>query len=101
MSLNDPLRILHENPMPIEDAAKYFPHRPHISTVWRYVLKGYKGLKLESIMSGNRRITSREAVLRFIAATTARANGDARTRPLDQRRAAVRHADAKARALGA
>jgi hypothetical protein len=38
------------------------------STVWRWILHGRRGHKLESLMAGGQRCTSREAVARFLAA---------------------------------
>lgn len=38
-----------------------------IATVWRWMLTGCRGVRLESILLGGRRITSKEAVERFVA----------------------------------
>ena len=40
-------------------------NRKHVSTVWRWVLRGVKGHRLESFLVGGRRYTTREAVGRF------------------------------------
>lgn len=37
----------------------------HTSTVWRWVVKGYRGIRLETIQVGGTRCTSREALERF------------------------------------
>ena len=50
----------------ISEAPKHIPGRPHISTVWRWVLNGVRGRKLETITAGGRRFTSLEAIDRFI-----------------------------------
>jgi len=52
------------------EATKVFPGNPHISTLIRHMLKGLGGIRLESLVAGGRRFTSREAILRFIVATT-------------------------------
>lgn len=43
---------------------------PHEETVRRWAASGVRGVVLESFTMGSRRFTSREAVARFIAATT-------------------------------
>jgi hypothetical protein len=60
----------------VGEAASAIPGRPHKATVWRWVLRGVRGIKLETIVVGAMRYTSREAIERFIAQTTAKANGD-------------------------
>ena len=50
------------------------PGRPAISTGYRYALRGFRGIRLETIVVGGRRFTSREALRRFVAATTCAAN---------------------------
>jgi hypothetical protein len=37
------------------------------STVWRWILKGVKGQRLESACVGGRRFTSQESLSRFVA----------------------------------
>ena len=48
----------------------------NVSTVWRWVRKGVRGIRLESYCVGVRRYTSEEAFARFVASTTAAAHGD-------------------------
>ena len=68
-----------EDPLPIRDVPAEVQeatgHRPHIATVWRWVQRGCRGVKLETALVGGRRITSREAIHRFVEATTAAADG--------------------------
>jgi hypothetical protein len=56
----------------LKQAGRMFPGRTgsglDVSTVWRWVLNGRRGRKLESILIGGQRYTSRQAVLRFLAA---------------------------------
>jgi hypothetical protein len=47
----------------------------HNSTVWRWALRGIRGIRLETVVIGGVRYTSREALDRFIRATTAAADG--------------------------
>lgn len=53
--------------------------RPHLSTVLRWAQQGSKGTVLESVILGGRRLTSIEAVKRFVAACSERAK--AKTTP--------------------
>jgi hypothetical protein len=46
-----------------------------LPTVWRWALKGCKGVVLESFCIGGRRYTTGECVSQFIKATTAAASG--------------------------
>lgn len=57
-------------------ATHHAPGRPHISTIWRWMTKGSRGVFLESVVCAGRRYTSVEAIDRFIAATNAAANGE-------------------------
>jgi hypothetical protein len=47
----------------------------HVSTLWRWAQRGVKGTRLETVMIGGIRYTSREALERFVARTTAAADG--------------------------
>ena len=58
------------------ETASTLPSRPHLSTIHRWRLRGVYGVKLETVMVGGRRYTSREALQRFAAATTAAASGE-------------------------
>jgi hypothetical protein len=39
--------------------------RPDVSTLWRWAMRGRRGVRLETIQIGGSRCTSREAILRF------------------------------------
>ena len=54
----------------LAEAARSLPSRPHPSTLHRWRLRGIRGVKLDTILIGGRRYTSREALQRFFAATT-------------------------------
>lgn len=60
--------ILDEELVPLDDAGKYVPgpRRPSRSTLWRWALRGCKGRVLETTWIGNHRVTSREAIRRFL-----------------------------------
>jgi hypothetical protein len=57
--------VSRETMMPLSKAR--FPGRPHVATVWRWAMRGVRGVQLESLLCGGVRYTSEEAVARFIA----------------------------------
>lgn len=67
------LRDLREDqPLSLPDAAEFLGkltgQKPHVSTLWRWCLKGCKGAKLESICIGGKRFVTAAAIERFIEA---------------------------------
>ena len=60
-----------EEIVPIDESGKYFPSKPSRPTIHRWWLKGIRGVKLETIVCGHKRFTSKEAIARFIAAQNA------------------------------
>ena len=70
--------------------------RPHVCTVWRWVQKGVRGIRLQTTVIGGRRFTSAEKLAEFIAATTAAADGSPPpTRTPRQRQRAIERAEAE------
>lgn len=63
-----------EKLVPVLDAVNFVPRpggRPlHISTLYRWINTGVRGVRLESVVLGGGRYTSREAVERFCRGTT-------------------------------
>ena len=57
-----------EDLIPFELAGNEIPGHPSRCTLFRWAFKGVRGSKLETMLCGNKRFTSREAVGRFIAA---------------------------------
>ena len=83
-----------EEILTFSQAAATLPNRPHASTWHRWRLKGVRGVRLETIMVGGRRYTSREALERFSARLTAAADGQPPpTRTGKQRQKAIDAAD--------
>ena len=77
-------------------AARTPPCNVHISTLHRWRLKGINGIKLESVLIGGRRMTSLEAVERFVHGVTAAANGERPpARTPRQRERAIERAEAE------
>ncbi len=67
-----------------------------VSTVWRWTLRGVRGVKLETFSVGAKRCTTGEAFGRFVDATTAAAQGvTAPARTNRRRDAAIRAAEAE------
>ena len=60
--------IQNEEVLSIAEAAKLLPGRPNVRTVWRWLDRGCRGCRLESVLVGGRRYTSVEAVFRFLEA---------------------------------
>ena len=59
-----------EQLIPLNQVPKYLPKRKtgkaiHISAIYRWIQKGLKGVKLESIRVGGTSYTSRQALQRF------------------------------------
>lgn len=69
---------LDEKLLPLSEVAKYVPRRNgkkvHISTLYRWSTTGCRGVLLETIQVGATRVSSREAVIRFIQELTAAAH---------------------------
>ncbi len=62
---------LFEQLLSFADASRVLQSRPHVSSIWRWSTRGVRGIRLETVQVGGRRFTSREALERFIARTTA------------------------------
>lgn len=83
-----------EEPLSLPDAAKSLPGRPSLCTLHRWARRGIGNQRLETVLVGGRRFTSREALQRFIEQRTAAAEGQPiRTRTTRQREAAIRRAE--------
>jgi Protein of unknown function (DUF1580) len=56
-----------EDLLRLADAAKIIPSHPHTSTLWRWCLKGVKGVRLQTLVVGGRRYTTMTYLTEFIA----------------------------------
>ncbi|WP_391483997.1 DUF1580 domain-containing protein [Aeoliella mucimassa] len=72
----------------VGQAQLVFATLPSKPTLWRWLLKGTRGVAIESVFIGGRRFTSREACSRFINATSA--PKPSQKRPASEQREAVR-----------
>jgi hypothetical protein len=92
-----------ESLVTLTQASKQWPGWPHISTLWRWYTIGVKGQKLETVCVGGRRFTSREALERSAAASTAARDGIPTSPPprtSRQRRATIAAAERQLDAAG-
>lgn len=95
------MTLLSERPLTFSQAANTAPGRPCVTTVWRWAMKGVRGVTLESFVRGGRRFTTTEALQRFIQRTTAASDGGAAgLPPADSRRREIDRAEAACRAAG-
>ncbi len=74
------INISTESIKPLAAAARTVPGRKpgagiNPATVWRWAMRGVKGVRLETLLVGGTRYTSDEALQRFFEATTAAADG--------------------------
>jgi len=90
--------VLNEQTLSLSTAARELPgvtgRGVSVSTIWRWSLRGIHGVRLETILVGGIRMTSREALQRFFERTTAAANGDAIVNTSRQRSAASKQGKA-------
>jgi hypothetical protein len=75
-----------------------------VSTVWRWAMRGVRGVKLETFNIGVKRFTTKGAFLRFVDASTAAAMGGVMVAPQcrtnRQREAAIIRAEAALKRAG-
>lgn len=94
-----------KNLISLTEAAKLLPHRPAVQTVWRWAMKGCRGVRLEHIRFGNRIFTSPEALERFAEALTELdadrdESAPAKPRTTRQRQAAISRAETELERAG-
>jgi hypothetical protein len=93
--------VASETLLTFTEAARSLPKRVHPSTIFRWKLRGVRGVRLESCVIGGRRFTSAEAIERFAAATTAAADGmPSSTRTPRQRQRDIERAEAELAKVG-
>lgn len=81
-----------ERLLKLAKAAKTLPGNPASSTLFRWASRGIRGVRLETCLIGGVRYTSREAIQRFVDATTCAGEGqpDAMSQTRRAREADVR-----------
>jgi hypothetical protein len=86
------MALLHEQRLTLNDLASQEGVNP--STIWRWSLRGVRGVKLETFSVGSRRFTTAEAFERFVEATTAAATSQSTsTQSSRQREASIAQAE--------
>lgn len=90
-----------EEPILLADAAKLLPNRPHLSTLWRWFQRGVKGHRLETLVVGGKRYTSREALQRFADRLTTSTAAPIAVRTPRQRQREIEQAEAELAKSGA
>jgi hypothetical protein len=75
-----------ERLMTLTAAARTIPSRKEgsgvaPSTLWRWHVRGVRGVRLETLLVGGLRFTSNEAIKRFFERSTAAADGTTHTAP--------------------
>lgn len=86
--------LLNEDRLTMGELARQEELNP--CTIWRWTGRGVKGVRLETFSIGGRRFTTQQAFQRFVAATTAAANGQDPTpasRTNRQRESAIARAE--------
>ena len=84
-------------------ASRECPGRPHVSTIFRWARRGVRGIRLETVLCGGRRFTSRQALKRFHERVTAAADGrkaEARSTAAHRRQAEIDRAESKLADMG-
>lgn len=51
----------------LAEAARRLPNRPHVSTLWRWYLRGVRGVRLKTVVVGGRRYTTAAYLEDFVA----------------------------------
>ena len=64
------IHSLTEELLSFAEASLILPGEPHVMTIHRWAKQGLRGKCLESVLLGNKRYTSREALIRFIEDTS-------------------------------
>jgi hypothetical protein len=65
-------QVQNQQLLTLRQASKQIPSRPHVATLWRWVNKGCRGIRLESWLIGGLRYTSEEAIEKFFAQTNSK-----------------------------
>jgi Protein of unknown function (DUF1580) len=88
-----------EQPIPLSLAARETPNRRgsrgiNTATIWRWAMRGCRGVRLQTAMIGGIRMTSRESMQRFFQRLTAATDATAPVvRTPKQRETAIRQAE--------
>lgn len=76
--------LIDETLVPIQKAGQSFPYPVGRKAVERYFRHGIRGIFLETVLIGNRRFSSLEAIRRFLYATNKNSDAENVTRPMTE-----------------
>lgn len=62
-----------------------FSRRPNVATIWRWTIKGVRGVRLKTIALGRFRYTTQSALERFIAETSENVPNERGQMPVEDR----------------
>lgn len=62
--------MIDESLITLTEAARSLPNKPHVATLYRWMSRGVRGIRLRTFLVGGRRYTSREALDEFINAAS-------------------------------
>ena len=65
------INIFQDEPLSLAQATKVIPGNPSYPSVYRWAVKGRNGVRLETIVIGDKRYTTRAAIQSFFEAVTA------------------------------
>jgi hypothetical protein len=94
-----------EHLIPIRDVPHHLPPRPtgrrvHVSAVYRWILRGVRGVRLETIRIGGTSYTSAEALQRFADGLNASSSNELTARPTTStRRKQIERAEREVQAI--
>ena len=77
----DCYELLEESLIDLTEATKCFPVKISRATLERWVRRGVRGVRLETVRIGNRRFTSEQAIRRFLVAQQQTAPEQTRVAP--------------------
>jgi hypothetical protein len=86
-----PADLLDEKLLSLGQACRVVPGKVNPSTIWRWHRLGVRGVKLETVVLGGRRFTSREAIGRFAQASTRAAESHTSAAAAPAQRSAETH----------
>jgi len=93
--------VQNENILSLAEAARSLPYMRNLATLFRWRTRGCRGVVLETLLMGGRRVTSVEALDRFFAAVTAAADGVVvRVETPRRRELEIERAEKEAESLG-
>lgn len=92
------MSIISDRLIPLAEAAKRLPGRPHVSTLHRWRTRGVRGIRLRTMKIGGRRVVALSDLEDFVAAVTAASDGERPAAPRSSKQGQRQRDIAKAEA---